>query len=113
MRSFIHSCRDLLQRPLAVFVVSAVFACSAILLDGTLFRIWSLNRDRDRLEDRIIALKASVAEKERRIVESNKPEFIERQVRDQLDFVRDGDLVFVFADKGLPTVSEPTQSASR
>ncbi len=98
MRAFIHSCRDLLQRPLAVLIVCAVFSVSAILLDGTLFRIWSLNRDFDRLENRIASLKHSVAEKEHRILESNKPEFIERQVREQLDFVRDGDLVFVFAD---------------
>jgi cell division protein FtsB len=98
MRSFIVSCRDLLQRPLAVLIACVVFSLSAVLLDGTLFRIWSLNRDRARLEDRIASLKHSVAEKEQRIVESNKPEFIERQVREQLDFVRDGDLVFVFAD---------------
>lgn len=98
MRSFIRSCRDLLQRPLAVLTVCAVFSFSAILLDGTLFRIWSLNRDHGRLTERIASLKHSVAEKEHRIVEANKPEFIERQVREQLDFVRDGDLVFVFAD---------------
>ncbi len=98
MNAFINSCRDLLQRPVAVLIVCVVFASSAVLLDGTLFRIWSLNRDRDRLEARIANLKQSVAEKEQRIIESNKPEFIERQVREQLDFVRDGDLVFVFAD---------------
>src|SRR5689334_15022898 len=98
MRAFIHSCRDLLQRPMAVLIVCGVFSISAVLLDGTLFRIWSLNRDRDRLEERIASLKQSVSEKEQRILESNKPEFIERQVREQLDFVRDGDLVFVFAD---------------
>lgn len=97
-RHLISACRELLQRPLAVLIVCSVFSLSAVLLDGTLFRIWSLNRDRTRLEGRIASLAQSVAEKEHRIVESNKPEFIERQVREQLDFVRDGDLVFVFAD---------------
>lgn len=109
----IHSCRDLLQRPLAVLVLSGLFAFSAVLLDGTLFRIWGLNRDRDRIEARIEALKISVTDKEKRIVESNRPEFIERQVREQLDFVRDGDLVFVFSDTPLPSTLQTTQNASR
>ena len=98
MRSFVHSCRELLQRPFAVLVVAIVFAFTVVLLDGTLFRIWGLNRDRDRLQQRIESLKKSVAEKEHRIVEANRPEFIERQAREHLDFVRDGDLVFVFSE---------------
>jgi cell division protein FtsB len=98
MVSFVRSCRELLQRPFAVLVVSTVFALSAVVLDGTLFRIWSLNRDQTRLENRIAALRQSVADKERHLVEVNRPEFIERQAREQLDFVRDGDLVFVFSD---------------
>lgn len=113
MYGFIHSCRDLLQRPVAILIMSFTIAFGAILLDGTLFRIWSLNRDRDRLELRIESLKASVADKEKRILESNKPEFIERQVREQLDFVRDGDLVFVFSDNALSSTSQVTQNASR
>ncbi len=113
MNTFLHSCRDLLQRPLAVLILSGIFAFGAVLLDGTLFRIWGLNRDRDRIESRIAALKVSVADKEKRILEANRPEFIERQVREQLDFVRDGDLVFVFSDTPLPSTMHTTQNASR
>lgn len=113
MRSFLNSCRDLLQRPLAVLLICSVVVGSIIMLDGTLFRIWSLNRDSDRLEARIESLKGSVAEKEHRITESNRPEFIERQVREQLDFVRDGDLVFVFSDSPLPSTLQANKSASR
>jgi cell division protein FtsB len=112
MRGFISSCRDLLQRPVAVLIICSIVVGSIILLDGTLFRIWSLNRDRDRLEGRIASLKVSVAEKEHRITESNRPEFIERQVREQLDFVRDGDLVFVFSDP-LASTLKVNKSASR
>ena len=111
MGVFIRSCRDLLQRPLSVFIISSVFAIAAILLDGTLFRIWSLNRDHEKLTVRIESLKRSVAEKERRIHEANKPEFIERQVREQLDFVRAGDLVFVFSDASVSTPASSTLRA--
>ncbi len=113
MNKIINSCRDLLQRPLAVLVICSVLVGSIIVLDGTLFRIWSLNRDRDRLTARIEALKISVAEKEHRITESNRPEFIERQVREQLDFVRHGDLVFVFSDSNLTPTPGATNRAAR
>lgn len=113
MHAFLKSCRDLLQRPFAVLVIASIFAFGAVVLDGTLFRIWSLNRDHGRLEERLEALKKSVAEKEKRIIEANKPEFIERQVREQLDFVRDGDLVFVFSDTAWASTPHTTQNASR
>ncbi|MDX9731287.1 MAG: septum formation initiator family protein [Bdellovibrionales bacterium] len=89
--------RNFLQRPLSALLVAGAFVLVAVLFDGTLFRVWSLDRDRGRLEARIEFLKGSIAEKERKIVEANQPEFIERQAREQLDFVRDGDLVFVFS----------------
>lgn len=113
MRAFLYSCRDLLQRPFAVLILSSFIVGAAVLLDGTLFRIWSLNRDRDRLEARIESLKISVAAKEKKILEANKPEFIERQVREQLDFVRDGDLVFVFSDNSPASRPSITQNATR
>lgn len=113
MRNFLRSCRDLLQRPLAVLVLCGLFALSAVTFDGTLFRVWELSRNRDRIESRIEDLKKSLKEKEQKILEANRPEFIERQAREQLDFVRDGDLVFVFPDAPWPSAPPTTQSASR
>jgi cell division protein FtsB len=90
--------RESLQHPLRVFLLVGVLALLVVLADGTLFRLWSLGRDRDRLMVKIDALKQSIREKNMKLSESNRPEFIERQVREQLDLVRDGDLVFVFSD---------------
>lgn len=97
--------RDWLQKPWMVFLCSFGVAFGAVLLDGTMFRIWSLNRDHNRLEERTEALKVSLEDKARRVNQANQPEYIERQVREQLDFVRDGDLVFVFSnDTAQPDV---------
>lgn len=93
--------RDWLHSPMSVFLCVIALATAAVVLDGTAFRIWSLNRDRDRLETRIESLKQSVSNKERLLIEANRPEYIERQAREQLDFVRDGDLVFVFSNSDV------------
>ncbi|MBL7687256.1 MAG: septum formation initiator family protein [Bdellovibrionaceae bacterium] len=94
----IRAFRHWLQNPGVVFVVSASIAFGIVLLDGTLFRIWSLDRDRDRLEQRIEQVKGAIVEKERQIKETGRAEFIERQARERLDLVREGDLVFVFSN---------------
>jgi cell division protein FtsB len=57
-----------------------------------------LDRDRDRLEQRIEQVKGAIVEKERQIKETGRAEFIERQARERLDLVREGDLVFVFSN---------------
>lgn len=90
--------REWLQHPARVLLVVGSLAFVAVLLDGTLFRLWSLDRDHDRLVARIESLRLSIRDKEKRLAESNRPEFIERQAREQLDLVRDGDLVFIFSD---------------
>lgn len=109
MEIFFRSCRDLLQHPLKVFTIAGVLATAVVVLDGALFRIWSLNRDHERLATRIESLKVSVKDKELRILEASRPEFIERQVREQLDFVRDGDLVFVFSDTPLASSAKASR----
>ncbi len=47
---------------------------------------------------RIAESKIHSKQLEYRIHEAYQTEFIERQARDQLDLVREGDLVFVFSD---------------
>lgn len=106
--------REWLQNPTRVLLVVGSLAFVAVLVDGTLFRLWSLDRDRDRLTERIESLKHSIRDKEKKLAESNRPEFIERQAREQLDLVRDGDLVFIFSDSGdddaTTSLNEPERS---
>ncbi|MBN8539672.1 MAG: septum formation initiator family protein [Deltaproteobacteria bacterium] len=109
--------RDWLQSPLSVLMIVGTISFGAVLVDGTLFRLWSLARDRDQLMDRLVSLKKSIADKEKRFAESHRPEFIERQARENLDFVRDGDLVFIFsnsdADLGAVANGSLPQNAAR
>jgi cell division protein FtsB len=58
-----------------------------------------LHREASALEVKIEGAKETAEHLTYKIKESQQPAFIERQARDQLDLVKEGDLVFVFADE--------------
>jgi cell division protein FtsB len=95
--------QNLIHRPAQVFWVCAALAGAGVLLDGTAFRLWSLHRDHEFLTNRIEDARQRTKQLEFRIQKAQRPEFIEKAVRDQFDLVKEGDLVFIFSDEG----SEP------
>lgn len=98
MSRFLRMSVELLHRPGRVFVLCLIFVALSMVVDGSLFHLWSLYRDHQMLEERIALAKDHNKSLERQIKEAAQPAFIERQVRDQFDLVKDGDMVFVFAD---------------
>lgn len=103
--------REWLQYPLRVLLVTGLLTFFLVLFDGTLFRLWSLSRDTAELSQRIEDIKMSTQEKTAKLQESSQADFIEREVREQLDLVRDGDLVFIFSDAS--PVSGPEYSSAK
>lgn len=96
---FFHGFRETLHHPFRVFWICVGLACVGVILDGTALRLWSLRRDHQVLSERIVEAKARSRQLEFRIREAQQLEFIERQARDQFDLVKEGDLVFVFAEE--------------
>jgi cell division protein FtsB len=94
---------ELMHQPMKVFWICFVLAIAGVLLDGTALRLWSLHRDHRVLQQRIQESMATSRALEFRIQEAQQPEFIERQVRDQYDLVKEGDLIFVFSDDASET----------
>lgn len=88
----------LLQKPSRVFVLCALFAIISLVFDGSLWRLWGLHRDHDRLGREM----SEVAEKmdllKLQLKQAKDPSFIERQALDRLDLVDERDLVFVFPE---------------
>ena len=97
MRNWIEILRSLLQQPLKIGVMTLLVVGGLLLLDGTLYRIWALNRDSQQLEDRISELKSRATDHERQLKAVQSPLFIEKLARDRLDLVREGDLIFIFS----------------
>ncbi len=73
-----------------------------LVLDGSLFRLWSLHRDYDGLQSEIQAVKKQNDKLKGQLQKAKDPAFLEREARDRFDLVSEGDLVFVFSEEETP-----------
>lgn len=70
----------------------------SLILNGTLWRLWGLYRDHDRLNQDIKNIQTENLQIDQRMKLVKDPTYIERQALDKLDLVDENDLIFVFAD---------------
>lgn len=90
--------RRTLNHPSRIFIICMIFFCLSALLNGSLFRIWGMHRDLGQVAIQIEETKKATRNLEVQLSQAKDPAFIERQARDKLDMVNEGDLVFVFSD---------------
>lgn len=95
LRHFVHS---MINQPLKVFVVGLVITLVMLTMDGSLWRLWSLQRGHEDIQLRMVDLENKAKKLEFKIHQAQKLTYIERQATDQFDYVREGDLIFVFAE---------------
>lgn len=112
MRTWIENFRSALQHPWRITLLTFVVVGGLMLLDGTLYRIWALNRDSQQLSERISQLQARVSEHQRQLKAVQNPVFIEKMARERLDLVREGDLIFIFSGSEAPIPSAPASNSS-
>ena len=70
-----------------------------LVIDGSLFRLFGLYRDQERLKQNIELLKSRSTELRSKLQKAREPAFLEKEARDRFDLVSEGDLVFVFTDE--------------
>jgi cell division protein FtsB len=91
--------RRFLNKPTQVAITGLICLSFYLVLNGNLFRLWSLNRDFNRLASDISNLHTETLKIQGQLSEAKDPIFIEKQARDRLDLVSENDMVFVFADE--------------
>jgi cell division protein FtsB len=96
---FFRGLNDLLQRPQKVIWICLGLLILNLVLDGSLFRLWSLHRDSQEMSANILGLQAQNYELTKRLQKAKDPAFLEREARDRFDLVSEGDLVFVFSEE--------------
>lgn len=96
---FFHGLNDLLQAPQKVIWICLGLVALNVVLDGSLFRLWSLHRDQVAIEQNIANLEQQNQDLKKRLLRAKDPAFLEREARDRFDLVSEGDLVFVFSDE--------------
>ena len=99
---FFQKLHQLLQAPQKVIWICLGLTVLNLVLDGSLFRLWSLNRDQTSIQEKIEILQAKNTELKNRLKKVKDPAFLEREARDRFDLVSEGDLVFVFSEEEEP-----------
>ena len=95
LRYFIYS---LVHQPLKVLLFGSIFTFVMLVFDGSLWKFWSLQRGQEDMQVRMGELEEKAKKLEFKIHQANQMTYIERQATDQFDYVREGDLIFVFAE---------------
>ncbi len=90
--------KSLVNNPVRVFIYGAVLTFLTLTFDGSLWRFWSLNRGQEQMQSRLDQLEERARNLEFKIHQAESLTFIERQATDQFDYVREGDLIFIFSD---------------
>ena len=98
LRNFAHTIQHWLHQPQKVFFASLMVLMATLFLNGTLWKLWGLYRDQDKIVANTLATKAEIFQIESQIKQAADPSFIERQAHDKMDMVGDHDLIFVFPD---------------
>jgi cell division protein FtsB len=97
--AFFQFLNRLVHQPLKVLVLCLVLLFFSLVVNGSLFQLWSLYRERTRLQIESTRLEAESQQLAMKIQHAKDPQFIELQARDRFDLVQEGDLIFVFSDE--------------
>ena len=98
IRKSAHTIERWLNQPQKVFFVAVIVLLSTVLLNGTIWKLWGLYRDQDKIALQMVETKASMGHVALQIKQAKDPEYIERQARDKMDLIGDHDLIFVFPE---------------
>ena len=95
IRWYLHR---LIHSPMRVFALGLFLTLTMLLFDGSLWKYWVLQRSQENMKERMVQLEEKAKNLDFKIHQASQLTYIERQATDQFDYVREGDLIFVFSD---------------
>ncbi len=98
LQKLVLKLRRWLHQPRRVFLFCATVFVLTLFLNGTLWKIWGLTKDKKNIQEQIQQAQVSIFDIEKQMKQAKDPYFIERQARDKMDMVSENDLIFVFPD---------------
>lgn len=90
--------KNFLSKPFNVFIFVSSITLAALIVDGSLFRLLRLKKNHGTMSARVESLKEKMKTLDFEIHQASKLTTIERRATDQFDYVREGDLIFVFSE---------------
>ncbi|MBC6415433.1 MAG: septum formation initiator family protein [Bdellovibrionales bacterium] len=89
----------ILYKPYLTFLLCLVFLTINLIFRGTLFQVFKLNQDLKIVKNRIVFLEKQNKKIKEKIKLSQDLDFIEKELRDRLDYTEEDDLIFIFPEK--------------
>ncbi len=89
--------KNLLYDPKKLLLLLAAIVFGSLLFDGTLLRLWKLERERSRLVEKMQADERATEILQVRILEAKDPRFLKKHARERFDMLAEDELVFIFA----------------
>ncbi len=89
---------QIFHQPSKIFLWGVGLTLIMLVYDGSIWRLWSLQRGQEDMQSRMVDLELKAKNMEFKIHHAKKLTYIERQATDQFDYVREGDLIFVFTE---------------
>ncbi len=87
-----------LYKPSLVFLFCLLFLFVNLILDGTLLRVFRLNQDLRIVKNRIKYIEKKKLDVENKIKKASDPDFVEKELREKLDYAGEGELIFIFPE---------------
>lgn len=88
----------ILYKPYFTLLFCFFFLFINLILDSTLFRIFHLNQNLRVIQNRIEHIEKQNKNIEDKIKKAHDPDFVEKEIRQRLDYTNEGDLIFIFPD---------------
>jgi cell division protein FtsB len=96
------SVHQLLQSPIKVLWICLALAFINLILDGSLYRYYILNKDLNETREKIHIVSKSNADLNSQITKMKDPSHLEQVARERFDLVKENELVFVFSEDQTP-----------
>lgn len=80
-------------------ILCGVFLFFALFIKGSFFKFFKMKKYKAKITQEIEAVQVTSADLKLKLEKVNDPKFIEKQIKERFDFVKEGDLVFIFSKK--------------
>lgn len=86
-----------INNPKKVFFICLCFIVVSLISEGSLWRLYRLNKDKNILVQKIQEEKSKIVKIHGEIKRSKEPLYVERQAREKLELLEKDDLLFIFS----------------
>lgn len=87
-----------MERPFQVLGLCLILLIAGLVLDGSLWRLYQIQKNQQTLAVRIREETEQIGKIQGQLGQLKDPAYIEKQARERLEFLEKDDLLFVFSE---------------